>query len=145
MVRIKKQNRQKGDHAGEDMLRAMLLHRNGKSLRKAAQECGVRYPTLFRYVKKYENMDDASLSNQRFTPNYEVNKTFTIEHETALKEYIQECALKFYGLCSKDVRRIAYQMAKINNIKCHDSWENDKMAGIEWLRSFKSRHPDLTL
>lgn len=36
-------------------------------------------------------MDHTSLPSQRFTPNYEINKTFTDEQETVLKEYIEEC------------------------------------------------------
>lgn len=36
-------------------------------------------------------------------------------------------------------------MAHINNIKFPVSWSSEKMAGIEWLRSFRSRHPDLSL
>lgn len=53
--------------------------------------------------------------------------------------------MKFYGLPSKDVCRVAYQMATINNIKCPDSWKKEEMAGKEWLRCFKSRHPDLSM
>lgn len=52
--------------------------------------------------------------------------------------------LKFYGLCSKGVRCFAYQIAKAKNIQCLANWEKDQMAAIEWLRSYKSRHPELT-
>ncbi|KAL0829616.1 hypothetical protein ABMA28_003122 [Loxostege sticticalis] len=36
-------------------------------------------------------------------------------------------------------------MAIVNNIKIPDSWRLEKMAGYEWLLSFRSRHQDLTL
>lgn len=145
MARTKVTIRKKGGHSEEDMLRAVLLKRQGKSIRKAAKECNVPYATLFRYVKKYKNVDDAGLPNVRLTPNYDVNRTFTVEQEKELKAYIEDCALKFYGLGSRQVRRVAYQMAKVNNIQYPTSWDKDQRAGIEWLRSFKLRHPELRM
>ncbi|KAL0879260.1 hypothetical protein ABMA27_003040 [Loxostege sticticalis] len=144
-VAHRKKGRGKGSHAARNMLRALRLHRQGWSLRKAAKECQVSFQTLHRYVKKNDNVNTAELGAQRLTPNYDVNRVFQTEQEEALKEYIKECALKLYGLSTKDVRRIAYQMAIVNNIKIPDSWRLEKMAGYEWLRSFRSRHQDLTL
>lgn len=52
------------------MLKAIRLHREGISLRKAAKQCDVSsYPTLFRYVKKHKNDSDISLEDQKLTPN----------------------------------------------------------------------------
>lgn len=140
MARTKCTNRKKGNHLAENMLKAIKLKRQGMSLRKAAKECDVHYPTLFRYYKKNENISDTELTNQRLTPHYDIS-----EQETNLKEYVVDCATKFYGLSSKDVHSVAYQMAQINNIKYPESWNIEKLAGEEWLRSLRSRHPDLSL
>ena len=51
------------------------------------------------------------------TPNNEINKIFTSEQENQLLDYIEYCAQIFYRLSTKDCRRVAYQMAKINNLK----------------------------
>lgn len=45
-----------------------------------------------------------------------------------------DCANKFYGLTSKDCRRIAYQMVVINKIEMPPSWEVHEMAGRDWMR-----------
>lgn len=145
MGRTKVTKRKKGSHTAEDMLRAMMLNRRGWSMRKAAKECNVYYPTLQRYIAKNTAIRTEHLKSQRLTPNYNVNKVFSDEQERILIEYIKECSLKFYGLSTKDVRRVAYQMAAINNIKVPDCWNREKMAGQEWLRSFRSRTPDICL
>lgn len=145
MGRTKVAKRKKGAHTSENMLQAIMLHRNGMSIRKAAKECEIFYPTLQRYVKKYASVRTDQLQHERLTPNYDVNRIFSTSQEKELKEYIKECALKFYGLSTKDVRRVAYQMAKINNINVPELWKKDEMAGFEWLRLFRRRSPDLSL
>lgn len=37
-------------------------------------------------------------------------------------------------------KRVAYQSAKINNLKMPASWEEKEMAGKDWLISFRRRH-----
>lgn len=140
MGRVKKEERKIGNHSEKTMLRAILLVRNGETIRKAAKECKLPYPTLRRYVRKYEKDENTNL-----VPNYEVNSIFTSSQEKELKEYIIDCSNKFYGLTAKDTRRLAYQMAIMNDIKVPPSWEERKMAGKEWLRSFRKRHPDISL
>lgn len=145
MGRKKQINRKKGTHSTEMMLKAIMLNRNGMSIRKAAKEGKVSYSALQRYVKKYASVSTDQMHYQRLTPNYEVNKIFSESQEEELKDYIKDCALKFYGLRTKDLRRVAYQMAAINKIDVAELWKKEKMAGFEWLRSFRRRHPDLSL
>lgn len=135
-----RENRKIGSHSEDDVRTAIQLFLNGYSIRKAAKEVNLPYPTLRRYVHKYKNNP-----NCRLTPNYEVNMVFSKEQEGILKSYLVDCASKFYGVSSKECRRIAYQMAKINNIKMPTSWEASKMAGKEWLHSFKKRNPEITI
>lgn len=145
MVRSKEKPRTKGYHTSDAMLKAITLHRQGMSIRKAASVCNLAYPTVRRYISNTKDTDTTHLSSTRLTPHYDVNKIFTEEQEEALKSYVKECALTFYGLSTKDCRRVAYQMAKMNGIKVHESWDREKMAGFEWLRSFRKRHADVSL
>lgn len=131
MGRIKIAQRKIGGHTKEEMLQAIMLVKNGQSIRKAAIECGLPYPTVRRYVEKFKSDETTNL-----VPNYEVNAVFTHNQEIELKEYLIDCSLKFYGLTAKDTRRLAYQMAFINKIKVPSSWEEKHIAGKEWLRSF---------
>lgn len=71
----------------------------------------------------------------RLTPNYSVRKFFTQEQEQALRDYFEKCTLLFYGLTSKDCRKIAYEMAKYNNVGIPPNWERDQMAGSQGFRN----------
>lgn len=124
------------------MKKAIQLVQDGMSIRKASKECQLKYPTVRLYVKR--NKENAGQSI-RLTPNYEVNKVFTSEEEEDIVKYIEHCAELFYGLTAKDCRRIAYQMAKVNNHNIPQSWIGTEMAGLEWLRAFRKRHPQISL
>lgn len=134
-------NRKKGAHTAAEIKKGIDLHLKGKlSLRKAAKEAKIPYPTLRRYVLKY-----IANPSSRLEPHYDVKKIFSEEQENSIKDYIIECANKFYGLTSKDCRRIAYQMAIINKISTPENWKKEKMAGRDWLRGFRVRHPELSV
>lgn len=51
---------------------------------------------------------------------------------------------RLFGLSPKDVRCLAYQLAERNNIANNFNHE-EKCAGLDWLRGFLKRHPDLSL
>ena len=51
----------------------------------------------------------------------------------------------FYGLTTKDCRKLAYETAVANEIKCPASWVEKKIAGEDWLLGFFKRHPNLSL
>lgn len=36
-------------------------------------------------------------------------------------------------------------MAKTNGISMPKTWTENRLAGIDWLRGFRQRHPDMTL
>lgn len=118
----------------------MALVKSGMSIRKASEECQLKYATVRLYVNKMKANPET-----RLTPNYEVNKIFTSEQEKEIADYIEYCAQLFYGLTTKDCRRVVYQMAIANNIKIPQSWIDSEMAGLEWLRSFRKRHPEISL
>lgn len=76
MARNKVTQRKKGSHSAEDMRRAILFHRQGYSMRKAAKECNIYYPTLQRYIKKNFNDSLSNLQNQKLTTNYAVQEIY---------------------------------------------------------------------
>ncbi|KAJ4435413.1 hypothetical protein ANN_18028 [Periplaneta americana] len=45
-----------------------------------------------------------------------------------------------YGLTKKDVRQLAYKFAKANGKKYPQSWDEDQIAGEEWMRGFLKIH-----
>jgi hypothetical protein len=48
-----------------------------------------------------------------------------------------------FGLTRKDLRRLAYKMAKINNLP-HRFSHDKKMPGDKWYYGFIARHPEAT-
>lgn len=138
MPRRQSHVRKIGNNSEDSIRKGLTLIRNGMSIRQASKTIGVPFSTLKRYYSNTKNA--ASLEGQRLQPNYAVNKIFSTEQECLLKNYVKHCALLFYGLTTKECRRIAYQCAKINNLKMPPSWKVKEMAGKDWLVSFKSRH-----
>ncbi|XP_022835755.1 uncharacterized protein LOC111363186 isoform X2 [Spodoptera litura] len=137
---VGREARKKGYHTAEAIQRGIEKHLSGLSIRKAAKDCNLPYPTLRRYVTKYRNNPSC-----RLEPHYDASKIFTDQQEDSIKEYLLDCANKFYGLTSKDCRRIAYQLAVINKIEMPPSWKVHEMAGRDWMRGFRARHPELTV
>lgn len=124
-----------------DMHRAVHMHVYEKvGVRKSAKICNIPHSTLISYIKKYK--DDKTIAME---PNYKTNKVFTNEQELQLKDYLIDCAQKFYGVTKNNCLKIVYQMAEKNGIAHPSTWEKNKKAGRDWWRSFKSRHPELSI
>lgn len=132
--------RKKGKHSKGHLQKAIELHLAGESLRKSAKDYNIPYPTLRRYVIKYLKNTSINLE-----ANYSLQKVFSEEQELSLKQYILDCADKFYGLTTKQCRQLAYEMAKVNNVKVPTSWQKENIAGKDWLRGFKKRHSELSV
>lgn len=143
MPRKKNQERKIGHHTHAEMQRALQSIQTGSSIRQAAKENGIAFTTLQRYRNK--QITAGPTVELRLVPNYTVNKVFSDRQEETLKEYFKKCALLFYGLSTKDCRQVAYEMAKLNNIKIPPTWAVNELAGLEWFRCFRKRHPDLSL
>lgn len=91
MVRNRKRKMEIGLHDANDMKEAIELVENGIPLRKAAKRKNVNYGTLYRYVKKKKTCSAEETENLRLTPNYAVNKVFSNDQESALKQYLITC------------------------------------------------------
>lgn len=141
MPRRKKQERKIGKHTKTNMEMALKAVEVGSSIRQAAKDHNIAYPTFRRYANKWKEVGE----NMSLVPRYDINRVFSEEQEKSLLEYYKECALLFYGLTVKDCRYVAYEMAKKNNLKIPPAWERDGLAGLEWFRSFKQRHPEITV
>ncbi|GFN80399.1 tigger transposable element-derived protein 6-like protein [Plakobranchus ocellatus] len=111
---------------------------NSKSLRASAKEYGIPRGTLRSNVKK-------AGQGVPLGPNYQHARVFSEEQETELAHYAVKCAKIFYGLTTKSLRKLAFDLAKANNIKYPAKWEDEKMAGKEWYLGFMRRHQTLSI
>ena len=121
----------------EDVLEraATLVVQKGLSIRGVAKNFGVNYQTLNRFVR----MKKEGRLGQRMGYQNCGTRVFTDEQESILEGYLKEAAEIFFGLTPKDVRVLAYDCAKKYGITVPQSWEDNKMAGVEWFRSFRKR------
>lgn len=109
----------------------------GESLRLVAEDCGLSKTALQRFVAKHKGKE---IGESLLGPNYQHAMIFTPQQEAELALYVAKCSNMFYGLTAETTRSLAYQMAVANEIKCPPSWENNKKAGIGWLRGFMERN-----
>lgn len=69
---------------------------------------------------------------------------FSPEQENELVTHILDFETRMYGFTTRDLRRLAYQLAEKNNIPHKFSHEH-QAAGKEWLYGFQKRHPEISL
>lgn len=107
--------------------------------KKAAVQFKVPQTTLERHVKK-----------KRDTPEYSVKKSmgrftcvFSEVQEAELVDYLTKMEAQLFGLTITELRDLAFQLAERNKLK-HPFGENGK-AGIDWVRGFFTRHPNLSM
>ncbi|KAG5874217.1 hypothetical protein JTB14_019192 [Gonioctena quinquepunctata] len=116
------------------------------SYRKAAVKYNLKLSTLESRVKKYKNSNDAEgSSNRTFDSKYTSFQVFSTEEEKLLNDYIIKCCKMHYGLTTIQARKLAYEYAKSLSLKYPAKWEENKMAGKEWMYGFRRRNPELSL
>lgn len=143
MVRPTDTQRKIGKTSADQMAGAIRLVIEEKmSIREAARETNIAFQTLHRYVKKAKLNPEGNI---RTNPHYDVRKIFTAKQEQDLAEYLEQCSAMAYGLSTKEVRKLAYEMALINNLKMPDSWKKYESAGKDWLRGFLHRNGNLSI
>jgi hypothetical protein len=79
------------------------------------------------------------------SPHYACRKIFTQEQENTLVDYILNCSKMCYGQTIKNIKQIAYEIARLNNIPVPKNWKQKKEAGHEWFLGFMARNPNLSI
>lgn len=129
----RKSNRQSWSE--ESMSNALEALRNGAcGYLKAAKQFGVPKSTLERRFKeknKYATGHSKLLGSRR--------QTFPHELEQQLVEYVKNMESMLFGLSTRSIRSLAYQLAIKNNLQHYFNSEK-KMAGWDWLRPFLQRN-----
>lgn len=131
----------KGKHGkwtSVDMSSALEALSNGTGLNAAARAFGVPKATLKRHLtgcNKTARGDVKHLGRTSDLPP---------ELEDQLVKHILEMEAMFYGLNTKSLRKLAFQIADINNIVNRFNKEKQE-AGKEWLAGFLKRHPEISV
>jgi hypothetical protein len=76
-------------------------------------------------------------------PNYNCRQVIPAELELMLVKYLVNCVKICYGVGYVECCKFAYELSIKNNLSVPDTWNKNKMAEIEWMRSFMNRNSDL--
>ncbi|XP_063391330.1 uncharacterized protein LOC134676874 [Cydia fagiglandana] len=117
---------------------------SGKSLRKAAQMFDLDHVSLARYKKKREAASDIPIEDIKMGYN-SAKKVFSTAQEEEIAGYAIKSADIYFGLSTKDLRKLAYDLTIKYNLARPASWDTNETAGVEWLRGFLDRHPQLSV
>lgn len=135
MPSIYKRKTDRQSWSDDAMARALDELRTGRcGFLKAAKRYGVPKSTLER---RFKNKNKDATGNSKLLGSRKL--TFPFELEQQLVDYIKNMEEMMYGLTTKSVRSLAYQLAERNNIKHYFNNES-QMAGWHWLRSFLARN-----
>lgn len=115
------------------------------SYRKAALKYSIKTSTLESRVKKFKVGINADGPSRTFHSKFTGLQVFFLEEEARLNEYIANCCKMYYGLTIVQVRKLAYEYAKALNLRYPAKWDENQMAGLEWMRKYRERNPNLSL
>lgn len=107
---------------------------------KAAIEFCVPKATLWRRLRGVNKL--TAIGNKKDLGS--IRPVFNEAQEKEIVNHILEMEQRLFGLTSKDVRYIAYQLAERNGIK-HPFNKEKELAGKDWLIGFMERHKSLSL
>ncbi|GBP12702.1 hypothetical protein EVAR_10342_1 [Eumeta japonica] len=139
----KKTNR--GDWAQESMEKTVDAVIEGKmGYMLAAKTFSVPQTTLERKVKASRENLAASSSASIKVPLGLKRPIFTEDEEKELCTYIIDMESRLYGLTTKDLKALAYNLAVKNN-KPHPFNVQKQEAGKDWVQGFLNRHPELSI
>ncbi|XP_039759705.1 uncharacterized protein LOC120633562 [Pararge aegeria] len=115
------------------------------SYRKAALKYNIKTSTLESRVKKFKDGSNTDRPPRTFHSKFTSLQVFSLEEETRLNDYIINCCKMHYGLTTVQIRKLAYEYAKALNLKYPTKWDENQMAGLEWMRKYRERNANLSL
>jgi hypothetical protein len=137
----KKSNRQKWNE--NDMANAIDdVIQKKMGCKKAASTYNVPRTTLQRRIIKYNANPDLEIAAKKGLGNFK--PIFNKEQELELARYIKDMENRLFGLSTKDLRELAFQLAE-HNQKTHNFNKTLGMAGEDWLTGFLRRNVTLSL
>jgi len=118
-------------------------HGKAPSVRKVAKQFAIKPSTLFRYVQKLQMSEKEKYG--AVSVGYAHQTVLNPQQESKLVMYLKTYANLKYGLTSTELRRFAYEYCVSNGLEVPRAWRSSQSPGVDWLRSFLKRHPDISI
>jgi hypothetical protein len=74
-----------------------------------------------------------------------IRQIFSSEEEDVLCNYIVTCSKLNYGLAYKQTGKLAFDFAKNLERALPKNWDDQEMAGIDWMKGLMNIHKNLSL
>ncbi|KAJ8362735.1 hypothetical protein SKAU_G00115660 [Synaphobranchus kaupii] len=145
MPRFKPRKTNRGSVSAETLSRAADEVIRGGAIKTTSRSYGICHMTLRRFVKARQDLEARGITALPHTGYRSHTKVFSEAQEANLVSYLKRAAQLYYGLNCKEVRKLAYELAKKNNCKYAASWEAVGMASQYWMTAFSKRHPSLSI
>ena len=139
MVRLYKRVSNRKSWTPESLNAAIEAVRSGSTKNNAAIVHGVPRQTLRKYLLLDEQ--DVRAGNHSLG---RFETFFTVQQEKELVQYVLAMKVTLYGVTSRKIHSLAYQLAVLKRIK-HSFIDDSQLAGRDWLAGFRKRHPELSL
>lgn len=95
--------------------------------------------------------NNSSKKNKNLTPSEASKKSlgrfkpiFSDVQEKELADYVMKMESRLFGLTIHDLRYLAFQYAKRNQIP-NNFCDKDELAGVDWVHNFLKRNPTISL
>lgn len=115
-----------GSATYEELEKAFVEVKRGKSIRTVAKEKNIGRSTLQRYMKKAEGKRE---ENVGYRGTAEAQRIFTKELEEELSENIRMLSERIHGVTPKKCRQMAFELAQKYNIPVPNNWGEQRLAG----------------
>ncbi|GBP09523.1 hypothetical protein EVAR_76541_1 [Eumeta japonica] len=104
-----------------------------QSIKKPIQKYGVKPTTLESRLTKFPKQAAAEKENavpeRVFSSRFTSNQVFTAGEEAHLNTYISDCSKRQYGLTIEQTKKLAYELAKANNLRYPSSGHTTRKIG----------------
>ncbi|KAG5877601.1 hypothetical protein JTB14_010288 [Gonioctena quinquepunctata] len=146
MVRNYNRKTGRANISPEDLRKAInevITHR--RKIRDAAVMYNMKKSTLHFHLEKVKSANGSDSGNDSDHPSevdmssrskYASQQVFSTAEATKLKEYLLKASSMNFGLTYLHARSLAFQFAKMSSKKYPHVWNDNQIAGFEWMRSF---------
>ncbi|XP_051539978.1 uncharacterized protein zgc:113274 [Myxocyprinus asiaticus] len=126
-----------GSATYEELEKAFVDVKCGKSIRTVAKERNIGRSTLQRYMKKAEEKREKTVG---YRGTAEAKRILSEELEEELAENIRTLAERCSGITPKKCREMAFELTQRKNLPVPNNWGEQRLAGRDWFSSFAARH-----